>query len=154
MKGKRITIGAITFLALSLGIALAGLEPPNYNLGISHSVLKVYEGKPFGIKLCLQSFKEPLTSAKMTVSLPPEVILREEGGLSWSGNLDKDSEECLNVWMKSKTDWKEWSEPIKAHVEFIFTFYKATRELSWSHKGMEDSDWKCVRLPKKREEKK
>ena len=155
MKVKGIILGAITLLSLFFGIALARFKPPPYSLGITHSVLKVNKGKVFGITLCLQSFKEPLTSVKMEVSLPPEVILFKEGSsLSWSGDLDKKSEECFGVDMRSETDWEEWSKPIKANVEFIHTFFKVTKELSWSHKGMEDSDWKWVKLPKKKEEKK
>lgn len=161
MKIKVTIIGAITFLALSLSIALAGLDPPPYYLEIGRGgspwLDGVFKGKLFSITLCLKSFKEPLTSAKMEVSLPPEVILHKEGSsLSWCGDLDKGSEECIGVGMTSKTDWKEWSEPIKAHIEFIHTFFKVKRELSWSHKGTEDSDWKWVKLPKKKkkEEKK
>ncbi len=148
MKGKRITIGAITFLALSLGIALAGLEPPPYSLGIIKSgrpwLNKVFKGKLFAVTLELKSFKEPLTSAKIEFSLPPEVILFREGSnLSWSGDLDKNSEKGLRISMKSKTDWKEWSEPIKAHVEFICREWKIYRDLSWSHDGFKhiQTEW-------------
>ncbi len=79
-------------------------------------------------------------------------------GLSWEGNIEPkkrtwldsllgrdkyyERQQCLQLSLRSKTDWERWSSPIKAHVELYYEGDLYTRDMEWSAKGYEDSCWR------------
>ncbi len=54
------------------------------------------------------------------------------------------------LWLKSRTDWKEWSHPVKIDVSLNFSSSREcpnypggiySKTITWSHEGYKDPDW-------------
>jgi len=92
---------------------------------------KISKNDKFNFYPCVVSYNEPLTKVHLLISLPMEVKL-QEGKLSWKGDMGPDQKQCLDLWLYSRTDLEQWSNPIKVRAEFLFKGEKITGEQNWS----------------------
>jgi hypothetical protein len=100
----------------------------------------VIKDQRFDVDILMRAWNDPLTGIKMEFSIPQEVEIWK-GNLSWEGDMNPKSEKMLIVDLTSKTDWTEWSSPIKAHVELYYEGKLYTRDMEWSSKGYVDTCW-------------
>lgn len=108
-----------------------------------------------------------LTDADIRIMLPPEIeieqiiaprfapkVVREENTVIWKGDfkrsllsyiLPDQTNKELTIWVKSKTDWEQWSNPIEVPVSLNFRAaggyrnYPAgyySKKISLSHNGL------------------
>jgi hypothetical protein len=101
------------------------------------------KGTEFSFKLCLNSFVEPLSKVNIKVSLPPELTLID-GDLRWKGDLPPNTEQCLTLHVRTKTDWKEWSAPIHMHAEFLYQGNKVVGDYNESYEDTQKKRYDAV----------
>lgn len=154
-------------------ISIARSKPFPFAVSVSHSYNTTEKIRLFSVHLSVSADKESLKYVVINFTLPPEVdlkegklgsykiknykrssyrvekIILEKEELNWSGDIKPYSGQSLKVSIRSKTDRKEWSEPIRAHVEFIYKQpsmikqfkeiygewieWKIYHDFSWSH---------------------
>ncbi len=81
---------------------------------------------------CITVRSVPLTDVTLTVSLPSQAKLIK-GAPSWKGDLAPKSEKCLPVIFVSKTDLKEWSQPVRAYMEGVYEGKRVKKDETWSY---------------------
>lgn len=130
-------------------------------------------GKTFGIVVVTDaSYVAELQDVDIVITLPPELeietIVQPKDGhrvtqtgntLRWKGDIKASfcrslmglpTKNEIRVWLKSRTDWKQWSHPVEIDMSLWFTsngecrnyhdgYYKS--KTTWSHKGYHYSDW-------------
>jgi hypothetical protein len=149
MLYKKIILTAwIIMLSLTfpniLYVYSLGETPPfsASEIGMGNTTAKgpVTKDQKFSVDVNVKAWNDSLTNIKMGFSIPQEVELWK-GNLNWEGDMNAKSEKMLIVDLTSKTDWTEWSSPIKAHVELYYEGRLYTRHMEWSSKGYVDTCW-------------
>jgi hypothetical protein len=98
--------------------------------------------KNFHFSMGLYALKVDLVDAQMEIKLPKEVEL-VKGDLLWKGQIKRKNDQWLDLHMKSLVEMDKWSSEIKGRVVFTTSEgEKVWREVKWSARGFEDSDWK------------
>jgi hypothetical protein len=133
----------------------------------------VEAGKTFGMVVVIYaSYVAEIQDAEIVVALPPELeidaIVQPKNGpkveqagntLRWKGDIKPSFYRSLmglpkeyefTLWLKSRTDWKQWRHPVEIDMSLYFTsngecrnfpdgYYR--KKLTWSYEGYNYPDW-------------
>lgn len=101
---------------------------------------KAEKGAPFAFLFCLHAGEAGVEEVEITLDPPPEVD-RLGGALSWKGALPPKDERCLDVALQSRTGMEGWSRPLQARMKLTYQGMAMVREVRFSDKGLEDTDF-------------
>lgn len=128
----------------------------------------------FSIELFISSITI-LDDITIEINFPPEVdikpniiqpidaprVVRKGNTILWKASikpsfgsslLGQSTHKDFTLWLKSKTNWEKWSQPITMHISVNFRVEgrqecnnwpdgNYTRTITWSHKGYKDTNW-------------